>query len=288
MEIVVTPSSEVFNHENKKEKTELLAENIARKLEAKDMAVESSIHRGELLFELEENKIAGAVHHLENLPGVGSVSPCMRVRAEPEKIAEEFDEQDIEPREYQISTIPDDEKLVEEMIEVLGDEGWARTEEPDVDLTVRKIDIDGEEYYLVSLHTSKGIGGLPTEKENSVLVTFRDRADAYAAYRYILKGFRIHPLTVKKNTDSLKEGIRFLEEFIPETKPVVMKSDSWQEGVEKAVKLFKPEKVVTGRLKGEEKFLDPEKISVPLEEPLEDMEEDQVLQMYESIRPVII
>lgn len=288
MKIVVTPSKQVFESENKEKNISLLKDNLVKKLGNNGISVSAELSDGEIVFGVGEEKVSRAVHYLEYLPGVGSVSPCMFSEGSVDSLMKELEENDIEPRKFQASTIPKNLELEEEISERLEDEGWTKISNPDIEITVRKFEEEDQNHFLISMHTSKGTGGLPVDVSKPVIVPLRNRLDLYASLLALKQGFSVHPLTIKNNTDDLEEGITVLKEYSPATKPLVLESDNWLEGVEKAVEIVKPVKIVIGRVEGEEPLFDFESLEIPVEEPLKDISEEEVLQMYQSIRPVIL
>lgn len=210
-----------------------LVENIELSLEDKEVYKQNMRY----FIGAEEEEVPELVYQLKKIPGIKSVSPCLKAKVDSNfsdiysvvnDLIEGYEDQGkdfsfaISCRRVGGHSFTSKEVKEEVGQRVVDDYNWnVDLDQPDLEIF---IEIRNKSAYL---YTDKfeAVGGLPTGVEGEVIALIEDRASIVAAFSLIKRGCKVIPLVIDHDLDKYEEGLDVLRQYQTEVKLMEIKED---------------------------------------------------------------
>jgi len=218
--------------------TRRLQDRIEEKLAGLGITASQTWQEGRLFLEVDEDDAADAADTLTRLPGITTVAPCLQTGNDPDEIWATV--QDViageEPDSFAVDVIrvgqdhgytsPERETDIGQRI--VDEHGWDRDLD-DPDLTVH-IETQYEDVHIYTRRLD-GIGGLPVDRDATVVVPLRDRIDVLAGFYLMRQGCTIVPVYAGREPEEVTEAMTILTEYDPQATLVTMRTEDYTEAI---------------------------------------------------------
>ncbi len=272
-----------------------LKQNLQDVLDAREIDGYIVESEDRIFARVEDEDAADAVIALSMVPGVVSVSPVVEASLSMDDIVEtgfEVFEDDRQSSEDTIETFAvsarragehefTSKDIENELGQRIVDETDLDVDLDDPDLTV-SVEVRYKQAYIYT-RTVDGVGGLPVNDDNGVVVHMVDRASTVAAYLLMKRGCKVYPVYTGHEPDMLEEDMETLRQFDPNVKLTVMKGTDRDDALEQACGLFDCDVVALSYTAEEIEDLDLPYVDAEILLPVCGMSQDEVLELYADI-----
>lgn len=272
-----------------------LMQNLQHKLDAQD--IDGHIVRSEdrIFAAVDEEDSPDAAMTLAQVPGVVSVSPVEEASLNPDDIVETgltVFKQELASREGAVETFAVSARRAGEhdftskdienrLGQRIVDEHGLEVDLDDPDLTVY-VEARYKNTYLYT-HIIDGVGGLPVDPRNRVIVLMQDRASTVAAYLLMRRGCAVYPVYTGHEADNLEQDMTILRQFDPDVKLTVMKGADIEDALEQATELFDADTVALGYTAEDIDDMNLPYVSAEVLLPVCGLSQEETLEQYASI-----
>ena len=251
--------------ETSSDKKDLVEERVVEKLEY--AGINEYKFSNSLELEVEKEEVPEVIRTLSFLSGVDSLTPFEKSGGEPGEVVEKILEMFPSKEGFKVNSLGYNEsKEVEESLE-----------EGEFEVFLEQ----GEDCVKVFSESFEGVGGLPVEKEKTVVLKLEDRFDAVAGVLLTLDGYNVQPVYTGNDVNKVEEGVLMLKEYNPVIKLIFLKKADLKEALESSRKVVKTDLVGFGSVDSKSLF---EECSFDIINPIYNMGEEEVLELYTEYR----
>lgn len=224
-----------------------LKDNLAQQLQYRGIDGDIVEHDDRIFADVDTDDAADAALALSNVPGVVSVSPVKTCDLDMDAIVATATDVVQHRIDDTTETFAVDARRAGEHdfdskdIENQAGDSIRTTHDLAVDLDEPDVTVHVEARYTeayVYTEIVDGVGGLPVNEDNTVVVAMTDRTATVAAYRLLKRGCAVYPVYWGNEPEQLDEDMATLRQFDPATKLTVIDAADRNGAVKQAAALF--------------------------------------------------
>lgn len=291
MKIIVASSETALKSPGVEKKfTQRLQERIDEKLGSLGIQAEQIWDEGRLFVETDDEDAADAADTLTRLPGIQIVAPCLETGLDQDSIweavqeaitAEDPDSFAVDARRVGEGHDYSSKDLENEIGQRIVDTHDWHVDLDNPDLTVH-IEARYEHAYIYT-RKLQGIGGVPVNRDATVVIPLRDRIDVLAGFLLMRRGCAIVPVYNGPDPEEVTEAITILTEYDPQTTLVTMRTDGHVEAVNQAAEAMDAEAIGIGLTSDQIEGFSDESYNRTVLTPTCSLAEEEALERYADI-----
>jgi thiamine biosynthesis protein ThiI len=218
--------------------TRRLQDRIEEKLTGLGIQADQTWEEGRLFVEVDEDDAADAADTLTRLPGISTVAPCLQTGLDADEIWETVQEaiENEEPDSFAVDVrrVGEGHSYTSHELEndigqrIVDEHGW------DVDLDDPDLTVHIEARYdnaYVYTRRLEGVGGVPVNRDATVVVPLRDRIDVLAGFFLMRRGCSVVPVYAGREPEEVTEAMTILTEYDPQATLVTVRDDDYTEAI---------------------------------------------------------
>ncbi len=267
-----------------------LQDRIEEKLTVLGIPADQTWEEGRLFIEVDEEDAADAADTLTRLPGISTVAPCLQTGRDADGIwatvREAIEGKDPDSFAVDVRRVGEDHGYTSTELEndigqrIVDDHGWD-VDLDDPDLTVY-IEARYETAYVYT-RRFEGVGGVPVNRDATVIVPLRDRIDVLAGFFLMRRGCSVVPVYAGREPEEVTEAMTTLTEYDPQATLVTVKTDDYIEALNQTAAAMGAEAIGLGLTADYIEGFSDDDYSRTVLTPTCSLSEDEALERYADI-----